>query len=153
MRAAGTRVSFKFEMPSRTEQGSGVISADGEDGFLVLDDARFDSGKSAARIWIPLTKLRLLWADELPALSDSSREKSTAGRRGSPVSPGTVLMMGDLVLDRSGYAWSMFSDKRLRSGWFSDEYALTLGELVEMRGPITFHGHDDTDDENDGRDE
>ncbi|WP_155291737.1 hypothetical protein [Rhodococcoides fascians] len=129
-------------MPSRTEQGSGVISADGEDGFLILDDARFDSGKSAARIWIPLTKLRLLWADELPALPDSSREKSTAGRRGSPVSPGTVLMMGDLVLDRDGFAWSMFSDGVLRSGRFDSDYALGLFDLVDLRGPITFFGHD-----------
>ncbi|OZF41884.1 hypothetical protein [Rhodococcus sp. 14-2470-1a] len=137
MKAAGTRVSFKFDMPSRVEQGSGVVSPDGDEGFLVLDDVRLDSGKSAARIWIPLHKLRLLWADELPAGSGHDRI------RGFKVSRETVLLMGDVVLDADRIAWAMYSDKLLRSASFNHDHALTLDQLVDARGPITFHGHDD----------
>lgn len=140
MRAAGTRVHFLFDMPLRTEQGTGVVSADGDDGFLVLDDARFDDGTSCERVWIPLLKLRKLWANELPAAPARSANGLPAG---AEVRPSTFLWIGDVVLDRSGSAWAMHTDKLLRSASFSDRYALTLAELIDTRGPILFHGHDD----------
>lgn len=133
MRAAGTRVHFTFDMPQRTEQGVGVISAEGDDGFLVLDDARFDNGNSAARVWIPFAKLRMLWANELPAEPLPNQPLREGDR---------VLAVGDLVLDRYGFAWVMFADGLLSSARFPG-VALTPGDLARRHGPLTFHGHDD----------
>lgn len=58
------RLHFQYSAPTGARSGTGVVSTTAEAGFLVLDAVRFDDGTEAARVWVPLGLVELLWSNE-----------------------------------------------------------------------------------------